>query len=94
MRGLLLMNQRILPDLKGADVALSANGHRDPVLARLGPIAPIARWIVQRIVCKAVEQNLDVWTYKALVDSPALAKGDGPIAADLSGVGPRQLIDI
>ena len=28
-----------------------------------------------------VEQDLDIWTYKAFVRQPALAKGDGPIAA-------------
>jgi len=27
-----------------------------------------------------VEQEIDVWTYKAFLEKPALAKGDGPIA--------------
>jgi nitrite reductase/ring-hydroxylating ferredoxin subunit len=44
------------------------------------PIAPLLRFIVHRIVCKEVEQDLDVWEYKAYHQTPALAKGDGPIA--------------
>jgi hypothetical protein len=45
-----------------------------------GLIAPLLRLIVHRIVCKEVDQDLDVWTYKTYQESPALAKGDGPIA--------------
>jgi nitrite reductase/ring-hydroxylating ferredoxin subunit len=46
----------------------------------IGPLAPLARLIAHRIVCKEVDQDLDVWTYKAYLDKPALAKGDGPVA--------------
>ena len=47
---------------------------------KLGPLAGPARFLVHRIVCGEVEQDLDVWTYKEFLPQPALAKGDGPIA--------------
>lgn len=45
-----------------------------------GPVAFLLRWIVHHIVCKEVGEDLDVWSYKAHLENPALAKGDGPIA--------------
>ena len=48
---------------------------------RNGPLTRLVRFIAHRIVYKEVEQDLDVWTYKAFVDPPALAKGDGPVVA-------------
>jgi len=45
----------------------------------LGPISSFARFIAHRIVCQEVEEDVDVWAYKAFVDQPALAKGDGPV---------------
>ena len=50
------------------------------VPAKFGPLAPLLRFIVHRIVCGEVDQDLDIWSYKAFVERPALAKGDGPIA--------------
>jgi len=47
---------------------------------RLGPIAPLLRRIAHGILCKEVEQDLDVWNHKTFVQLPALAKGDGPVA--------------
>ncbi len=41
-----------------------------------GPLAPVARYFSHRIVCWEVEQDLDVWTYKAYRPNPALAKSD------------------
>ena len=45
----------------------------------LGPISTYARRIVHKIVCKEVEQDLDVWAYKTFIERPRLAKGDGPV---------------
>jgi nitrite reductase/ring-hydroxylating ferredoxin subunit len=45
-----------------------------------GPFAPLVRRIAHHMLCKEVEQDLDVWTYKDFIAQPALAKGDGPIA--------------
>jgi nitrite reductase/ring-hydroxylating ferredoxin subunit len=46
----------------------------------LGPLSAYARRAVHKIVCKEVEEDLDVWTYKTFVEQPPLAKGDGPVA--------------
>jgi nitrite reductase/ring-hydroxylating ferredoxin subunit len=46
-----------------------------------GPLSALARRIALRIVCQEIEEDLDVWTHKAFVEEPPLAKGDGPIAA-------------
>jgi nitrite reductase/ring-hydroxylating ferredoxin subunit len=46
----------------------------------LGPISTLARRIAHRIVCGEVEEDLDVWSYKAFIEQPPLAKGDGPVA--------------
>lgn len=46
-----------------------------PGLARL--LCPIAQWMYRR----EVEQDLAIWANKRYVARPALAKGDGPIAA-------------
>jgi len=46
----------------------------------IGPLAPIARFFAHRILCKEVDQDVDVWTYKSYLEYPALAKGDGPVA--------------
>jgi len=45
----------------------------------LGPISTYARRVAHKIVCKEVEQDLDVWTYKTFIERPPLAKGDGPV---------------
>ena len=47
---------------------------------KLGPLSPPLRFIAHRTVCGEVDQDLDIWTYKAFIERPALAKGDGPIA--------------
>lgn len=47
---------------------------------KLGPIAALTRHVGLTVLCKEVEQDLDVWTYKEYVEHPALAKGDGPVA--------------
>jgi nitrite reductase/ring-hydroxylating ferredoxin subunit len=44
-----------------------------------GPLTPMLRAIVHRIVCHEVDQDLDVWQHKKFLDPPQLAKGDGPI---------------
>jgi len=44
------------------------------------PIARLARYALLLGVCDEVSQDLDVWTYKKFVETPPLAKGDGPIA--------------
>jgi uncharacterized protein YifN (PemK superfamily) len=46
----------------------------------LGPISTYARRVAHKIVCKEVEEDLDIWTYKTFVEQPSLAKGDGPVA--------------
>jgi len=46
-----------------------------------GPMPEIMRYFGHRIVCKEVDQDLDIWTYKKFVDPPRLAKGDGPVVA-------------
>jgi hypothetical protein len=46
----------------------------------LGPISAWARRIAHKIVCKEVEEDVDVWSYKTFVEQPPLAKGDGPVA--------------
>jgi hypothetical protein len=59
--------------------------HIDLIVAgaakNFGPITPLLRQIVVSIVGKEVGQDVDVWEHKAYLDPPALAKGDGPIAA-------------
>jgi nitrite reductase/ring-hydroxylating ferredoxin subunit len=45
----------------------------------LGPISSYARRVAHKIVCQEVEQDLDVWTHKAFIERPRLAKGDGPV---------------
>ncbi len=47
---------------------------------KFGPIAPLLRAIAHNILCKEVGQDLDIWNYKAYIQLPALAKGDGPVA--------------
>ncbi len=69
----------------------------------LGPVSSCARRVAHRIVCKEVEQDLDVWSYKAFIEQPPLAKGDGPIAVyrryakqfypSLAGAGDQQAVD-
>ena len=46
----------------------------------LGPLSVYARRIIHKIVCKEVEEDLDVWTHKTYIEQPPLAKGDGPVA--------------
>jgi len=46
---------------------------------KAGPLTPIIRYFSHRILCWEVDQDLDVWTYKAYLENPALAKGDGPV---------------
>jgi nitrite reductase/ring-hydroxylating ferredoxin subunit len=48
---------------------------------RLGPLTRLARYVTLHIVSKEIGQDVDVWEHKAFVEPPALAKGDGPIAA-------------
>jgi nitrite reductase/ring-hydroxylating ferredoxin subunit len=42
-------------------------------------IGRLTRRIVHRIVCAEVDEDLDVWNYKAYLEKPALMKSDGPI---------------
>jgi nitrite reductase/ring-hydroxylating ferredoxin subunit len=58
------------------DLLLGLAGNKN-----MGPMMRLARRVGHRIVCKEVEQDLDVWQYKIFRESPALAKGDGPIGA-------------
>jgi nitrite reductase/ring-hydroxylating ferredoxin subunit len=51
----------------------AANGS----LGRL--MRPVTRLITHLFVCHEVDQDLDVWNYKSYIESPPLAKGDGPI---------------
>ena len=44
-------------------------------------LTPLLRRIGHMILCKEVEQDLDAWEWKAYLDKPAVAKGDGPIGA-------------
>jgi nitrite reductase/ring-hydroxylating ferredoxin subunit len=46
----------------------------------LGPISTYARRVAHKIVCKEVEEDIDIWTYKTFVEQPPLAKSDGPVA--------------
>ena len=48
---------------------------------RLGPFARIGRFITYRILCEEVEQDRKFWAYKTYVETPPLAKGDGPVIA-------------
>ncbi len=41
----------------------------------------LLRRIGHAILCKEIDQDLDVWEHKAYLESPELAKGDGPIGA-------------
>ena len=45
-----------------------------PLLGRL------MRRIAHHIVCDEVDQDLDIWNYKAYLETPALTKDDGPVA--------------
>jgi nitrite reductase/ring-hydroxylating ferredoxin subunit len=45
------------------------------------PFTRLLRQVVLTIVSKEVGQDLDVWEHKAFIEPPALAKGDGPVAA-------------
>ena len=47
--------------------------------SNLGPLAPLVRYFVHKIVCKEVDQDLQVWEHKAYHARPALAKGDSPV---------------
>lgn len=40
----------------------------------------VTRLILHVLVCREVDQDLDVWNYKTFIESPPLAKGDGPIS--------------
>lgn len=62
-------------DEENVDLVIAGTTHR-----RLGLLAPLARRIAHKIVCSEVDQDLDVWTHKRYHESPALAKGDGPVA--------------
>ncbi len=62
-------------DEENIDIIIGGSSYRN-----LGPLAPLARNIAHSIVCKEVDQDLDVWTYKTYLEQPALAKGDGPVA--------------
>ena len=55
------------------DLRLGISTRKTPGLTSL------LRRIGHSILCKEVNQDLDAWEYKAYLDSPALAKGDGPI---------------
>jgi nitrite reductase/ring-hydroxylating ferredoxin subunit len=62
------------------------DGHIDLVLAgsikkRFGPINNLARNIAHGYLCLEVEQDIEVWETKIFKDPPALASGDGPVAA-------------
>ena len=62
------------------------DGNIDLVLAasiknRWGIIDKLARNIAHGILCLEVEQDIGVWETKIFRDPPALAKGDGPVAA-------------
>jgi nitrite reductase/ring-hydroxylating ferredoxin subunit len=45
-----------------------------------GPLGLLTRRIAHHILCGEVDQDLDVWNYKAYLEAPALTKDDGPIA--------------
>ena len=60
-------------DAEHIELRLGLSARRTPGLTTL------LRRIGHAILCKEVEQDLDVWEYKAYLESPALAKGDGPI---------------
>ena len=40
----------------------------------------LTRRIAHHILCSEVDQDLDIWNYKAYIETPALMKGDGPVA--------------
>jgi len=42
-------------------------------------LRPLTRLIIHAFVCREVDQDLDVWNHKRYVETPPLAKGDGPI---------------
>ena len=62
-----------------------------------------SRRIVHKQVCKEVEADLDVWTYKTFVEQPPLSKSDGPVAVyrrdvkqfypPIAGACDRQAVD-
>jgi nitrite reductase/ring-hydroxylating ferredoxin subunit len=45
------------------------------------PMTRLLRDIVFKAVCVEVEQDIPIWENKVYVEPPALAKGDGPVAA-------------
>ena len=55
------------------ELRLGLSAQRTPGLTLL------LRRIGHAILCKEIDQDLDIWEHKAYLDSPALAKGDGPI---------------
>jgi phenylpropionate dioxygenase-like ring-hydroxylating dioxygenase large terminal subunit len=50
------------------------------VPARLGPLAPLVRRYAHRVLCREVEQDLEVWNHKIFLEQPALAKGEQAVA--------------
>jgi nitrite reductase/ring-hydroxylating ferredoxin subunit len=47
---------------------------------KLGPLAPLARKIALNILTKEVGEDLDIWTHKTYLDTPALSKIEGQVA--------------
>ena len=46
---------------------------------RIPGLTTLVRRIGHLILCREVDQDLDAWEYKAYLEAPLLAKGDGPI---------------
>lgn len=61
-------------DAEHLDLVIGASARRG-----LGPISSWARRLAHGIVCREVEEDLDVWTYKTFIEQPPLAKSDGPV---------------
>lgn len=62
------------------------DGHIDLVLGgsireKFGPLGRLACRIAHGYLCLEVEQDIVVWETKIFQDPPALASGDGPVAA-------------
>ena len=74
----LLLRAWVLPvpvDGEHIELRLGLSARQIPGLTLL------LRRIGHAILCKEVDQDLDVWEHKIYLESPELAKGDGPIGA-------------
>jgi nitrite reductase/ring-hydroxylating ferredoxin subunit len=68
-------------DEERIELRLGTQARRLPWGVVSRPMTRLVRDIAFKALCVEVEQDIPVWESKAYVEPPALAKGDGPIAA-------------